>query len=357
MLSSERMNYTELVGDYATAYADVAVNGGQLYPGNGKDSANVVVRGRNCFVYWKIDSRRHQEVKELCQFFNIDSNCMTGGRLARYLINDVLELPYKDTFWSKRYRTLARQGNHWHYTHVIPWQQHLGVEFDIKSAYMSSFLQFPTLLYKEGVGYLPDNNAMEGLRVIIPTVPKWFRLQLLGCLASWRFGFLTKDKKSLDSSELIYKSIQKITFNAAFNTAHRAILRTFKVMEKIHKIGGQHIKRIHTDSFFLSWECPEEIENEIWSFLESKGLEVSVKGSGEAFFFDLNTGFIGKKFVGSALDVASLMRENGVKRKPKTHEEQLIERFGPKISTNPNDNKNCKDENSDRQELEQLSLL
>lgn len=45
------MYYIDKVGEYHQAYADVLENGGQLYPGNGKDSANVIVRGKYCITY------------------------------------------------------------------------------------------------------------------------------------------------------------------------------------------------------------------------------------------------------------------------------------------------------------------
>ena len=158
-------------------------------------------------------------------------------------------------------------------------------------------------------------------------MPKWFRLQLLGVLASWQLKFLSRSKDLKDEGKLSVKSIPKIQYNAAFNCVHRAIVRNYKIMEKIHLIGGEHIKRMHTDSFFLSWECPVSVEKQIFDYLQEKGCEVSVKASGKAFFFDVNTGFIGKKFVGSKIDVVELMRASGQKMSRTNLPPQVTDRF------------------------------
>ena len=95
------MYYTEKIGSYNDAYLDVLHNGGQLYPGNGKDSANVVVRGKQCITYWEKGSKRHQETVELAKYFNLDPYSKTGGRIARWLVDDCLKLPYQDSLWRK----------------------------------------------------------------------------------------------------------------------------------------------------------------------------------------------------------------------------------------------------------------
>lgn len=305
----------------------VKENGGQLFPGNGKGSANTVVCGRKTIVFWEPDSPKRAQVSQLCKELNLDPYAATGGRIARYLLGEIIQLPYEKTFWNKRYQRLAKSGQHWHYYHVEPWQFFYGAEFDIKSAYFSSLTQSKSLLYVEGKGYVDDSGAMDSLKVLVPSMPKWFRLQLLGVLASWQLKFLSPSNAEEDRGKLVVKTIPKIQYNAAFNCVHRAILRNYKIMEKIHLIGGGYIKRMHTDSFFLSWDCPVSVESEIFSYLESKGCEVSVKASGKAFFYDLNTGFIGRKFVGSKIDVIELMRANGQKMGRTNTPPQVSERF------------------------------
>ena len=349
------MNYTDLIGDYAIAYQDVLIHGGQLYPGNGKESASVVVRGNDCFTYWNAHSKRYWEVQELCKFFNLEPQGKTGGRIARWLIDEILQLPYKTTFWNKQYRAIAKSGHHWHYNHVQPWKPFFGIEVDLKSAYFSSLLQGKSLLYQPGSGYLKDNNALETLGELIPNLPKWFRLQLLGVLASWRFQFLAKDKKNADNKELIWKQYHVINYNGAFNAVHRAIIRNYKIMEKIHSIGGEYIRRMHTDSFFLDCDCPRQIEDKIWSFIDEKKVKYDVKGAGHSFFFDLNTGFVGNRIVGAKIDVIDQMKSNNIKMKNNPINSKLLDRFGEVIA-NSSFNINIKEVAQDLPELEEKEL-
>lgn len=351
------MDYTDLEGDYLIAYSDVLKYGGQLYPGNGKDSAAVVVRGSQCYTYWKKDSRRKQEVKELCNFFHLDSYGKTGGRIARWLVEEVLVLPYQNSYWHPKYRGIAKSGKHWHYSYCDSRQNFLGIEVDIKSAYISSLFSQYSLLYKEGIGYIDDNGALENLKLLTPDLPKWFRLQLLGLLSSWRFTFLARDKSNSNGSELKLKHYYKISYNAAFNAVHRAILRNYKIMQKIHQIGGQYIRRMHTDSFFLDIDCPREIEDSIWKYIEERNLKWDIKGCGRCYFFDLNTGFIGNKFVGAPIDVAGMMREEKIKIDRKSLVPQVLDRFGNVIETSTfQERENQKDNSVETLNYRQLEL-
>jgi hypothetical protein len=352
------MQYFDCVGDYLTAYHFTLENGGQLFCGNGNDSANVCLIGKKCYTFWKEGSKRKQEVLELSKYFNIPANGMTGGRIARWLIDSVLCLPYKDTFWGKNYRNLAKSGQHWHYMHCDCNQKFDGVEIDIKSAYFSSLFASPSLLYQNGRGYSNDNNAMELLKDLYPSLPKWFRLQFLGCLASWRTFYFVRDKHNPSNQELVMKCRQIIKYNAAFNVAHRAILRNYKIMQKIHKIGGSHIRRMHTDSFFLDYDIPESVEKNIWDYVNEKNLTYTIKAFGTAYFWDINTGFIGNKFVGGKLDILEKMRRDEVKMKRNQDVGKIIDSEKLFISNAPNlaslldtDTKNTDDKPS------QLSLF
>lgn len=322
------MNYYDLVGGYVQAYQNVLDNGGQLYPGRGKQSASVVVQGKNCYTYWPEGSKRRREVQELSAFFNLDSHGKTGGRLARWLIDTGLGIPYKGTYWSAQYRQMAKSGHHWHYSYVEPNKHFVGLEMDIKSAYTSSLLAGKSLLYHPSKGYLPDNNALENLSVLLPDLPKWFRLQLLGCLSTWQITFLARSKDPKKSLELELKSYKQIPYGAAFNATHRAIYRNYKIMERIHKIGGEYIKRMHTDSFMLDVKCPRKVAEELKSYILDKGLRLDVKRTGLSYFFDLNTGFCGKQFIGAAIDVMDSMKQANVKMQDTSYPPELVDVYG-----------------------------
>lgn len=351
------MNYIDLSGGYFDALENVKRNGGQLYLGNGKDSAVVVVQGKNCFTYWRQDSKRLQEVKALSETFDIDSHGKTGGRIARWLLKNIIELPFEKTFWQKNYRNLAKTGSHWHYMHVQNYTPFIGCEFDLKSAYFSSLFSGKSLLYQNELGWIDDRGALERLKEINYLLPKWFRLQLLGCLASWRMFFYVRNKLEPESNLLLLKNRYFIGYNAAFNAVHRAILRNYKIMEKIHKIGGKYIKRMHTDSFTLDVNCPEKIETEIFDYLENKSLEVDVKNCGNAFFFDVNTGFIGRNFVGSKNDVLDLMRKNELKMKRTLIAPEVQNRFGDKLKDSAFIKKIETSQNNENIEGTQLELF
>jgi len=342
------MEYITVWGDYLAAYHFCLENGGQLFSGNGKDSANVVLIGKKCYTFWQKNSQRLIEVRQLAEHFGLNPEGQTGGRIARWLIDDLLQLPYQQTYWSKSYRNLAKKGAHWHYTTCDCKQYFWGVEIDIKSAYFSSLLKCKSLLYSPSIGYMADNNALENLKILYKDFPKWFRLQLLGCISSWRVFYQTRDKKSLENRELVVKTRQHIKYGAAFNVAHRAILRNYKIMQKIHEIGGKHIRRMHTDSFLLDIDIPDSIEFAIFDYLAEKGLQYSIKGYGYCYFWDLNTGFIGNKIVGAKSGVIDLMKQNNIKMKRANNNEETVKNlhyFSEAFKDNPSINSNVSDSN------------
>lgn len=319
------MKYFNIVGDFLSAYQFCLANGGQLFAGNGNDSANVCVVGQNCYTFWKKDSAHRWEIEKLSNYFNLDPEQQTGGRIARWLIDELISVPYEKTFWSRTYRNLAKSGSHWHYLHCDSKQQFYGFEVDLKSAYFSSLFSFPSMLYQPEIGYLKDGGAMDNLKSLYEHFPKWFRLQLLGCLAMWRSFYYCRDKSSPDSKELVMKCRYFIKYGAAFNVAHRAILRNYKIMARIHQIGHKYIRRIHTDSFFVDYDIPEKVELELWNYIESKNLKYSIKGFGSCYFWDVNSGFIGNKFVGASIDIAARMRADEIRMKSKGTNAKILE--------------------------------
>ena len=329
------MEYITLEGDYLQAYHFCLENGGQLFCGNGKDSANVVLVGKQCYTFWKNGSKRLEEVKQLAAYFGLPLEGQTGGRIARWVLEELLQLPYKQTFWSKSYRALAKKGSHWHYLYCQERQYFNAVEIDIKGAYLSSLFTFPSLLYHPYLGYLQDNNALANLKILYPDMPKWFRLQILGCLSSWRVFYLTRDKSRLESKELITKQRHFIKYGAAFNCAHRAILRNYKVMKKLHEIASKYVRRIHTDSLLLDSAIPKEEKQLIFAYLRERKLDFSIKGYGRCYFWDVNTGFIGNKFVGASIEVTTLMRQDKLKMLGEKRNVELLQDFVSLPGSNP----------------------
>lgn len=309
------MKYTDLIGTLPDAIDKVRNFGGRLYSGKYKDSCHTVVIGDQCFTYWNPKSKKRQELALLCEQFNILKEGQTGGRVARWFIEELIDLPYKNTYWDRNYRAIAKAGEHWHYCFVNPNKHFYGVEFDLKSAYFSSLFAGKSLLYQNNIGSMNDNGSLERLKELTPMLPKWFRVQLLGVLSSWKIGYWCRSANNNPEERLIFKTTYKIQYGAAFNAVHRAIIRNYKIMQKVHQIGGKYIERMHTDSFLLNIDCPESVEQNIHNYLAEKGAKVDIKNAGYSYFFDLNTGYIGKHFIGSVLDVKEKMREKSVKMK------------------------------------------
>lgn len=299
--------YEEREGGYSAAISELIEKGGQLYSGDSTDGCTTVVRG--CYVtrFWEPRSNKRGKVMDACNTFGYDSYGMTGGSLCRKIIDDILQPPYKNTPFSNTYRGLADHGKHWHYQYVQTGDHGKTIEYDLSSAYMTQFLRLPSMILLGKDEFANDNGAMDKLRAIMPLFPKWLRVQFLGVLASHNRTTITRVKEGSDWA--IKKTITpSISYGGAFNAAHRAILRVYRIMEQVHKLAGGDCKRIHTDSFLLSQTIAIPTLQSIFDFLESNEQELQIKAIGRSCFWDLNEGVIGTKIIGSKPMVATKMK-------------------------------------------------
>jgi hypothetical protein len=307
------MKYIEYDTGYTGALDALLSSGGQMFSGDSKDGCHVVNRGSICSTFWEPFSAKKGKVTEACLTFGYDPYAMTGGRLCRKIIDDIIELPYKNTYYSNTYRDLAKDGYHWHYQHCELGSQGYVVEVDLDAAYMTQFLRLPSMILKDVNDFASDNGSMERLRDIMPLFPKWLRVQFLGVLASHSRQTLTRVMNG-DSYEVKRSICSSITYGASFNAAHRAILRVYKIMKHIHELAGEYCVRIHTDSFCLRSNTPKDILISIAEFLQKVEQPSNVKAYGKSYFFDLNSGIIGKKLIGSKLQVSQELKEVGYKQ-------------------------------------------
>lgn len=307
------MNYTTLEGGYAEALQYLLEHGGQFFPARHPDASNTIVKGNDCVTFWPENSSTRAHLKSACDFFGYEAEHLTPGRLARKVIKEVIELEWKHTFFGKKAAQMSADGSHWHYQFVEPGYHKYLYEYDLKSAYFTSLFHGKTLLWDERKGWLEDKGALERLRYITPYIPKWLRLVILGILASGKQQFYTRQEGESGGYYLKLCTIRKISYGAAFNCAHKAIHRTHAAMSRIHRIGVEHIKRIHTDSFALSIDCPKQTTQEIFDFLDQNKYKVSLKGQGSAHFVNLNEGIIGKKVIGERRHTLDTFREQNIK--------------------------------------------
>ena len=305
--------YATEIGGYPAALAYALKIDGQLFTGKTRDSAHTVVRGSNVVTFWEENSSARKNVLNAAKIFNFDGEHLTSGRLSRKILKEIVGLDAKGTYYGRSYRKLARNGFHWHYMKCIPGYHPYLIEFDLKSAYLTSLLKGRTFFYHELYGWQDDSGALENLREIEPLIPKWLRLTMLGIIASHKTTHYRVTKNEDGGVVITPKTISKVDFGAAFNAVHGAILRTYRTLKRVDEIAKGSCARIHTDSFAISPEIEEKKEAEIFELLSSKGFDTSVKASGSAHFINLNEGCIGKKLIGAKHEVESRFREENIK--------------------------------------------
>ena len=307
------LKYETKTGDYLDALSLFQETGGRFYPSRFQDSPSVIVAGNRCITVWSENSRLKPKCQYAARCIGVEWEGHTLGRLSRLVWRDLVGLEYKGTSYGDKYKRLAVNGSHWHYTYVETGYHPYLIEFDLKSAYFTSLFHGGSLLYHEFLGFLEDGGALENLKALSPYLTKPLRLTMLGVLASHKHQFYVLEKSSENSVELKLKTRREIKYGAAFNAAHKAVKRTYELMKKIHSIGGEYIKRIHTDSFALTPEIPAHKEVEIFSLLDRNGYTVSIKAEGTAHFLSLNEGIIGNKILGCRQHVFNQFREERIR--------------------------------------------
>ncbi len=320
------MNYFDLEGDYHDACSALLKLGGQLYHGGVKDGAITHILGNNCFTYWQPGSKRRGQVIEACRQYGYSAEGMTGGRLARKLLKDVIGLDYKNTQFSMNWREIAKKGDHWHYQKCIPGEHGYTFEIDIKSAYFAALLHYDSLMCDANGKDIDDNGALERLRILAPEMPKWLRLQLLGCLASHEKKFMVRSERG-GIPIAVSRITQQISYGAAFNAAHRAIRRNWRFMKFLDSKLGDDCVRMHTDSFTVKADWSAETEAEIWKILARNGYDCAIKRFGRTYLFDLNRGVIGSKIIGTKEELVECIEQFGKLKKGEDLQEDCKQRW------------------------------
>lgn len=319
--------YTEHTG-YAGAIDCLEKIGGQLFPCKRRDGVSTVVAGKSCYSFWEPNSKNYAKCKQVAEDFNFPHEHFTPGRVSKHLLEAIIGIDPKLGTPDRRFIQLAQDGFHWHYTYVEPGYHPYLLEFDLCAAYVTSLAKYESLYFAMNQRMIPDGGAIENLRALLPSIPKWIRLVMVGQLASHRMTFATMPNRKAKDYSMKWTTIRKIGYGYAFNRAHQAILRVHRLLQRIHQIGGDSIKRIHTDSFALQVNCPIDVEREIFEYLDSQGFSYSCKAQGSSHFFDLNSGIIGRKFVGVPMEIRDCLRR--LPEKPKRHliTPEQLERWG-----------------------------
>lgn len=307
------MRYITKEGNYLTALSHLLEEGGQLFPARHQGGSNSVVEGSRCTTYWEKGSKMHGKVILLAGELGLEPEHQTYGRMAKWFLREIINLQPKDTWHCKEFRNLAKDGFHWHYTYLKTGDLGYCFELDISSAYLTSLLSGKSLFYDKYRKFIDDGGALENLRNCKHLLTKDFRMVLLGVLASHSKNFYVRQQNPDDKWIPEFKSISHISYGAAFNAVHGAILRLYNIMQKAHDIGGEDIVRMHTDSLLIRADIDNLKLQRLISYFLKNGFELKTKAEGRAYFFDLNCGFVGTKPYGFRKPLISAMKEHNVK--------------------------------------------
>lgn len=306
------MKHYSKEGDYLTALSHLLEQGGQLYPGRHKGSSNSVIQGNKCTTYWAKDSGMRTKVLLLAAEFGLEPEHQTYSRMAKWYIEKILDLKYKETYHCKEFKNLAKDGYHWHYTYFKQGDLGYCFELDVSRAYLTSLLSGKSLFYDKYRKWIDDGGALENLRNSEHLLTRDFRMVLVGTLASYSKNFQIRTQTPKGAWIPENKSINWVSYGAAFNAAHGAILRLYNIMRKAHNIGGEDIVRMHTDSLLIKASIDNVKLQKLISHFLKNGFQLKTKAEGRAYFFDLNCGFVGRKPYGFKKPLLSAMREKKV---------------------------------------------
>lgn len=309
------MKYHTFHSGYAGAVLHLEEKGGMMFPSRGRDGVSTVVSGKNTYTFWEPGSTNYGRCKLLAEEVGFPHEHFTSGRIAKFILKDVCGLDPAGTYVEPRCLALARDGFHWHYTHVETGYHPYLLEFDICAAYATMLGKYESFFFNTSLKTPTDCGSLSNLKNLLPTLPKWIRLVMIGMIASHRMTFATMPNRKSGDVLLKWNTLEKVSYGAAFNQVHRAILRLYRCMQRVHELGSVHIKRMHTDSFALSVDCPNVVEEQVFAYLDEQGLEYTCKGQGTSHFLDLNQGIVGRKFIGVPLEVREAIKREPIKRR------------------------------------------
>jgi hypothetical protein len=228
-------------------------------------------------------------------------------------VDNVLAIPYKDTFFESKWQRLAKDGQHWHYLYAKPGLYDWAVEVDVKSAYWSAFMTGRSTLLGNGGEWIDDGGLLEQFGILMDTLPKWLRVSMLGQLSSWRSSYFVASPSRADFFGLEQKFRYGIKHGALFNATHRAILLVYKFMQRLHHVLGDKVLRIHTDGIIIDCSDGMEWEQLLIDEFDRLGFEFSIKGFGHCWITDVNSVVLGSQIRGCKRFIVDDMRNAGAK--------------------------------------------
>lgn len=246
--------------------------------------------------YWHINSSTLPELMEECKTHGFPTNAPSWSRLCKHVFINEIGEGTSGIRIHPFYKGLAEQKWHWHCTRAIPGYFENVSEIDIKSAYAQSILNQPTMYRESRHACRPDNGMMERWREVYPKLSKKLRLAMVGWLSSNMMSTLVPPKPG--EMMLQRKIIYKCYDGGIFNTIHEGLYSLYGMMTQLAHISLQHVPRVHTDSFWVTGDIPNNKLEAMLDLIEDKGYQCSIKGHGDAVIFDLNSAILGGHIIG-----------------------------------------------------------
>lgn len=251
---------------------------------------------QHVYYFWQRGSENLAKLIEACETYGFPTEAPSWSRLCKHLWKQAIS-PTPSKIKPNIYAlTLARDKRHWHGCKCVPGIYENIAEIDIKSAYAQSVANGLSL-YHGGYGKpIDDGGLIEKWRDLYPTLDKRTRLAMIGWLSTVELRSVSLEDGH--NPRLVKKTFSKIYDGGIFNSIHYALWNLFQMLTALNKIAPAMIPRIHTDSLWVDSRIDNNPLIRIFNHIKQQNFEISCKGHGQAFLYDLNTAILGGRLIG-----------------------------------------------------------
>lgn len=251
---------------------------------------------RHVEYYWKTGSESLVKLFEACERHGFVTDAPSWSRLCKHIWETEIS-PTPSKIKCHPYAVmLARDKRHWHQTKAVPGVYPNVTEIDIKSAYAQSFANQPTIWAVSNTRSEPDGGAMDRWRTVYPHLDKRVRLAMIGWLAGYEFT-ACEAGATIDAPLKRY-TIRKTYDGGVFNAIHIALYQLYLMLKQMESVDPLNVPRIHTDSLWIDARIETSKLERMLDIVKANNYKIAVKGHGQAFLYNLNTGVLGGRAIG-----------------------------------------------------------
>lgn len=257
----------------------------------------VVNRNKQHVIYfWKHGSESLTKLVEACELYDFKTEAPSWSRLCKHLWQREVS-PEPSAIRPNPYALhLAKDKRHWHGCKCVPGIYENIAEIDIKSAYARSLSNLSSLYHGKFEAPIEDNGLIERWRNLYPALDKRTRLAMIGWLSTCELSSVSLSKEL--PGRLVKTSFTKIYDGGIFNSIHYALYKLYLMLIEVNKIAPAMIPRIHTDSLWIDSKIETTALIKIFNYLKQSNFDVTCKGHGQAFLYELNTAILGGRLIG-----------------------------------------------------------